>query len=132
MASKRIDKRNSGPENVVNPFAEALASALGVDAPKGPGESVLHDDEDANAPMTSKRVEMRFEKKGRNGKMATLLTFDSLGDAETTEWAKRLKQSLGVGGSVEADGQILLQGDVRTKVLSLLTKEGWTVKRIGG
>jgi translation initiation factor 1 (eIF-1/SUI1) len=121
MASKRIDKRNSGPENVVNPFAAALASALGVDAPKGPGESVLHDDEDAIAPLTSKRVEM-----------ATLLTFDSLGDAETTEWAKRLKQSLGVGGSVEADGQILLQGDVRTKVLSLLTKEGWTVKRIGG
>lgn len=132
MASKRIDKRNSGPENVVNPFAAALASALGVDAPTGPGESVLLDDEGAETTLTSKRVEMRFEKKGRQGKMATLLTFNSLGEAETAEWAKRLKQSLGVGGSVETDGQVLLQGDVRTKVMSLLEKEGWTVKRIGG
>jgi len=132
MASKRIDKRNSGPENVVNPFAAALASALGVDAPTGPGESVLLDDEGAETTLTSKRVEMRFEKKGRQGKMATLLTFNSLGEAETAEWAKRLKQSLGVGGSVETDGQVLLQGDVRTKVMSLLAKEGWTVKRIGG
>ena len=117
---------------MVNPFAAALASALGVDAPTGPGESVLLDDEGAETTLTSKRVEMRFEKKGRQGKMATLLTFNSLGEAETAEWAKRLKQSLGVGGSVETDGQVLLQGDVRTKVMSLLAKEGWTVKRIGG
>ena len=64
--------------------------------------------------------------------MATLLTFESLGDAEVAEWAKRLKQTLGVGGSVEAEGQILLQGDVRLKVESLLSIEGWTVKRVGG
>ncbi len=132
MAAKRTDKRKSGPETSVNPFAAALASALGVEAPSGPGMSVLQDDEDADVTSAPKRVEMRFEKKGRHGKMATLLTFESLGDAEVAEWAKRLKQTLGVGGSVEAEGQILLQGDVRLKVESLLSIEGWTVKRVGG
>ncbi len=130
VAAKRVDKRQAGPEAVVNPFAAALASALGVEAPIGPGVSLLDDAEPPQA--RSQRVEMRFEKKGRKGKMATLLTFPSVDEDRVAQCAKRLKQSLGVGGSLEPDGVVLLQGDVRQKAEILLAKEGWTVKRIGG
>lgn len=131
MGSKRKDASHSGPEEQVNPFAAALASALGVEAPLGPGISVLQEEEGV-AVLGGKQAYLRFEKKGRNGKMATLIEFEGINFSDLTDLSKQLKQQLGVGGSVDESGFVLLQGDVRNKVEKILQNEGWKTKRIGG
>jgi translation initiation factor 1 len=72
-----------------------------------------------------------LDKKNRRGKKVTLVE----GFRGTTEdlknLAKELKSSCGVGGSA-GDGNILIQGDFRDRVMDLLQDKGYKVKRSGG
>lgn len=76
---------------------------------------------------------LRREAKGRKGREVTTVSgLAPLGDAKIAALASDLKRRCASGGTVEAGGTILLQGDHRDAVQKELESRGWTVKRAGG
>ena len=72
---------------------------------------------------------LRVELDKRNGKPATLITDFKGKDEELKELAKLLKVKCGAGGS-SRDGEILVQGDFRVKIVDILLGMGFNVKKI--
>ena len=70
------------------------------------------------------KLKIRLDTKQRAGKAVTLVQ-DYQGSALSLEdLGKKLKTSCGTGGSVK-DGQIIIQGDQRDKVLQWLLNNGY-------
>ncbi len=76
-------------------------------------------------------LEVHLDKKNRAGKIATLIKGFEGTDQDLKNLAKQLKTLCGVGGS-QKDGEILIQGNFRDKIMDFLKKQGYNVKRVGG
>jgi len=89
------------------------------------------DKERATAPPEKQSLKVLIDRKKRRGKEVTLVTgfFGSLDDLKGL--GKLLKSKCGVGGSVK-DGEIIIQGNQREKVIDILLAEGYKAKKAGG
>lgn len=75
--------------------------------------------------------ELHFSKKGRSGKIVTLVKGIDTDKDTLINISKKLKRKLSVGGSIK-DGEIIIQGNNRDKIKEILLKMGHSVKKIGG
>ena len=117
-----MSKRKAPPPPAENrPFNaafEGLVSLRGA-LPANQRPELAH----APPPKGPSRAVIRYERKGRGGKEATVIEQLALAPRERAEWLLAMKQALGCGGMVEGEA-LVLQGDQRTRVRAWLEARG--------
>ena len=76
-------------------------------------------------PKQQQKLRVSIEKNHRGGKTVTIVKNFIGSEDDMKELGRLLKTKCGVGGSVK-DGEILVQGEFKEKIIELLKKEGYT------
>ena len=82
----------------------------------------------AQPAFKKQRLVVTIDRRRRAGKQVTLVSGFAGDEAALQDLGRQLKTKLGVGGSA-GDGEILLQGDVRDKVVAILGEMGHQARR---
>jgi translation initiation factor 1 len=76
-------------------------------------------------PKNQQKLRLNMERAGRGGKTVTLVKGFVGSEEDMSALCKLLKQKCGVGGSVK-DGEIIIQGDCRQRLIEILRKDGFS------
>lgn len=106
---------------------------MGVVYSTDPGFEYKSDgrEEPATLSPEDQTLYVRLDRRNRKGKTVTLVEGFAGSGEDLKELGKELKSQCGSGGSVK-QGEILLQGDFRDRVVSILKDKGYKVKKSGG
>lgn len=86
--------------------------------------------EQETLPPSKQKLKVYIDTKAKKkGKQATLVSGFIGSSDDLKELGKLLKTKCAVGGSVK-DGDIIIQGDFRDKIVQILTSEGYNAKKI--
>jgi translation initiation factor 1 len=88
-------------------------------------------EEQETLPPAQQNLRVKLETKHRAGKTVTLVDGFVGTDEDAEKLGKQLKNQCGTGGSVK-DGEIIVQGDHREKVLQFLLKNGYSKTKKAG
>lgn len=89
------------------------------------------EDEMETLPPGDQLLYVSIERKQRKGKSVTLVEGFVGTEDDLKDLGKRIKSKCGVGGTAKG-GEIVIQGELKDKVASLLEQEGYKVKKKGG
>ena len=111
-------------------MAKNKKNRKGVMYSTNPNFKYQYENQGMETANTNQQLKVCLDKH-RAGKIAIIIKGFSGNTEDLKALGKLLKTKCGVGGSAK-NGEIIIQGDVRDKVMEILEEEGYNYKRAGG
>jgi len=110
---------------------EDFAKALSTDKTYNPEDDPEMVDEKHSAVAGNQPVRVHLIKKNKSGKPVSIIKGIDWPESDMKKLARTLKKACGVGGNYK-EGEIIIQGDRRDKLITLLQQQGFkNVKKAG-